>query len=80
MKVVCRVRPQNARERKEDGPDAKLCVKCTSLERIDIDHVDTGTASFAFDRVFGPESTQVQVNLGGKKEDYLTPVYIGDSS
>ncbi len=63
MKVVCRVRPQNARERKEDGPDAKLCVKCTSLERIDIDHVDTGTASFAFDRVFGPESTQVQVKL-----------------
>lgn len=57
VRVVCRVRPQNAREIKEGGVP---CVK-VSKNSIDVNTPDEGTHTFNFDRVFGVESDQRSV-------------------
>lgn len=56
VRVICRVRPTNAREIREGGT---TCVKCGE-EQIDVQS-DGGNNKFNFDRVFGMESTQVEV-------------------
>lgn len=56
VRVICRVRPTNAREIREGG---STCVKCGE-EQIDVQS-EGGNNKFNFDRVFGMESTQVEV-------------------
>jgi kinesin family member 5 len=57
VRVVCRVRPQNAREIKEGGVP---CVKVTKTS-IEVHSGDEGSHTFQFDRVFGFESDQKSV-------------------
>lgn len=56
VRVVCRVRPTNQREVKEGGI---TCVK-HSDSNIEVNN-DGATNTFNFDRIFGPESTQIEV-------------------
>ena len=56
VRVVCRVRPQNSKEISSGGA---ICVKLTETT-IDVKS-DEGQYVFTFDRVFGPDSTQLQV-------------------
>lgn len=56
VRVVCRVRPQNQKELNSGG---SLCVRLSETS-IEVKS-DEGQYTFSFDRVFGPESTQVEV-------------------
>lgn len=56
VRVICRVRPTNAREIRENGV---VCVKHTDTV-VEVEN-DTGPAKFNFDRIFGSESNQVEV-------------------
>lgn len=56
VRVVCRVRPTNQREVKEGGI---TCVKHSDMN-IEVNN-DGQVNAFNFDRIFGPESTQVEV-------------------
>ena len=56
VRVICRIRPTNQKELSSGGVS---CVKNTETN-IDVGTED-GTASFAFDRIFGPESLQSEV-------------------
>lgn len=60
--VVVRVRPQNA---KEDASGGKLAVKLSANEiRVDGQgdfSASSGGARFTFDKVFAPDSLQVDV-------------------
>lgn len=56
VKVVCRVRPQNAMELAQGGNS------CVRLNETNIEvHLEEGTHTFSFDRIFGPDSTQHEV-------------------
>ena len=62
VRVVCRVRPTNQKERNEKGV---ICVKHDD-KQVDITVVADGlgfdsSGSFTFDRVFGGDSKQVDV-------------------
>ena len=56
VRVVCRIRPTNQKEINSGGV---TCVKSTN-ETIEVNH-EGSQHNFALDRVFGPESTQVEV-------------------
>lgn len=56
VRVVCRIRPTNAKEIANGG---STCVKFTDTS-IEVG-VDDGSHTFAFDRIFGMESTQMEV-------------------
>lgn len=56
VKVICRVRPENAKEKALNVP---LAVRIQS-PCIDVT-TDDGSNSFTFDHVFGAESTQAEV-------------------
>mmetsp|Transcript_26385 Transcript_26385/g.39152 ORF Transcript_26385/g.39152 Transcript_26385/m.39152 type:complete len:871 (+) Transcript_26385:98-2710(+) len=56
VKVVCRVRPEIANEVAAGG------TTCVRLNDTNIEvNVDEGTHSFTFDRIFGPDSKQMDV-------------------
>lgn len=55
VRVICRVRPTNQREIKEGGV---TCVKYTE-DTIEVNN--EGSNKFNFDRIFGSESTQIDV-------------------
>jgi hypothetical protein len=57
VRVVCRVRPQNQKEL--SLTNGSTCVKL-SEENLEI-NVDDAIHVFQFDRVFGPESSQLGV-------------------
>lgn len=57
VRVVCRVRPTNQKEVSSGGVQ---CVKYSESGGIDV-HCDDGSHSFSFDRVFGPDSEQLEV-------------------
>ncbi len=56
VKVVCRIRPTNQKEILSGGVS---CIKFTETN-IEVNQ-DDGSNSFSFDRIFGPESTQIKV-------------------
>jgi Kinesin motor domain len=56
VRVVCRVRPPNTLESSKNGV---TCVKLTD-QNIEIQLDDT-THNFNFDRIFGPDASQVSV-------------------
>lgn len=56
VRVVCRVRPTNQKEIQSGGV---TCVKHTD-DAIEV-NLDGSLHNFALDRVFGPESLQVEV-------------------
>lgn len=56
VRVICRIRPTNAREIREGGV---TCVKFTE-DMIEVNN-EGAQNKFNFDRVFGGESTQVDV-------------------
>ena len=56
VRVVCRVRPQNSKEVTSGG------VQCLKLTPNSVDvNSEEGLHSYAFDRVYGPDSTQQSV-------------------
>ena len=56
VRVVCRVRPQNAKEVSSGG------IQCLKMSQSSIDvSTDEGLHSYSFDRVYGPDSTQLSV-------------------
>ena len=56
VKVVCRIRPQNQKEAAIGG---FMCVRHT--DQTCETTTEDGVYNFTFDRVFGPESTQVSI-------------------
>jgi hypothetical protein len=56
VRVVCRIRPTNQKEINSGGT---TCVKFNDTT-IEVG-VDDGSHTFAFDRIFGMESTQIEV-------------------
>jgi len=61
IKVVCRIRPLNNREKTETG--SKLCVKTDKLNDkfISIHTAEHGEKEFFFDKVFDQTSTQLNI-------------------
>lgn len=56
VRVVCRIRPTNQKEITSGGT---TCVKFTDTT-VEVG-VDDGSHAFSFDRIFGPESSQIEV-------------------
>lgn len=57
VRVVCRVRPTNQKEVSSGGV---TCVKINSNNNIEVT-CEGNQNQFSFDRIFGPESSQVEV-------------------
>lgn len=57
VRVVCRVRPTNQKEISSGGV---TCVKQNGTTNIEV-NADGNQNSFSFDRIFGPDSSQIQV-------------------
>ena len=62
VKVVCRVRPLNDKEKKKGE---KATVKCVNQQQIQI---EGKPKKYNFDAVCGPESTQEEVYDAGAKK------------
>ena len=58
VKVVARIRPQNSIEKKRGG---KPCVRVEGGNEIFLDSEEEGSYHYTFDRVFAPDSQQIEV-------------------
>lgn len=56
IRVICRIRPTNQKEIASNGV---VCLKHTD-KALEVE-TDDGSAKFSFDRIFGPDSTQIEV-------------------
>ena len=57
VRVVCRIRPTNQKEIQSGGAN---CVKHNE-NSIEVTTEENATNNFAFDKIFGPESLQLDV-------------------
>jgi hypothetical protein len=70
IRVLARIRPLLEKERvSSDGSAAVLPVQASSAETLLMAGTNMGQSKeYEFDRVFGPQEGQEQVNVGGRGE------------